>query len=202
MKENMDIYLKAIQSLETPKLFYTNSIAKGTIRIDTQKGRGGACGSTWVRVSHRGSRFVPGAGPPTSWWSTPGSRSPPGWAGGSSPECCGTEKGASEEGFVQRTVFCSKINRRWESIKVNCKLIRSTSQQVIPPATVFVGVRPRQGWHRVAENRVCVVKHVLHVHGAIRTPANVVSCSKQQQKLLYFISPHGRLGRYFVIIYF
>ena len=67
-----------------------------------------------------------------------------------------------------------KINWRWESIKVNC-ITWNPSQQDIPPATVFVGVRPRQGWHSVAEDHVCVVKHVLHVHGAIRTPANVVA---------------------------
>ena len=43
------------------------------------------------------------------------------------------------------------------------------------PFAVFVGIRPCEWRHSMAQDSVGIVKHLLHVHGAIGTPPHVVT---------------------------
>lgn len=56
-----------------------------------------------------------------------------------------------------------------------------------PPLRVFVGVGARQRGHGVAQDGVGVVKHLLHVHGAVGPPAHVVACRERETYKTSFI---------------
>lgn len=47
------------------------------------------------------------------------------------------------------------------------------------PFRISVGVGPRKWRHGVAEDNVSVVEDLLHLHGPIGAPANVISCNRK-----------------------
>lgn len=47
------------------------------------------------------------------------------------------------------------------------------------PFRISVGVGPRKWRHGVAEDDVGVVEDLLHLHGPVGAPANVISCNRK-----------------------
>lgn len=52
------------------------------------------------------------------------------------------------------------------------------------PFRISVGVGPRKWRHGVAEDNVGVVEDLLHLHGPIGAPANVISCNRKAAERL------------------